>query len=80
MEQKTNVSPVAKNVIQKSGGVGKISQITGRAESSIYKWTYPKEKGGTGGLIPAEAQAELMAASMRGEVDLCAEDFFEKAP
>lgn len=71
------ISPVAKHVIVKCGGVAVVAKITKRAESTIHKWKYSKEKGGTDGLIPSEAQTELMAAALRGEVDLEPADFFE---
>lgn len=73
------VSPVAKHIITKCGGAKRAAELTGRHWSSIYKWTYPREQGGTGGLVPAEAQAELMGAARRGEVDLTPADFFEDA-
>lgn len=75
----THISPVADRVIAKCGGVRKVAEITERAVSSVYKWTYSKEQGGTGGLVPSEAQVSLMAASNRGEVDLRPDDFFEDA-
>lgn len=73
------VSPVAKHVITKCGGVRRVTELIGRAQSSIYKWTYPRSQGGLGGLVPSEAQAELMRAARRGEVDLTPADFFENA-
>lgn len=33
-------------------GVDKISKWAGVSRVSCYRWTYPKEKGGTGGQIP----------------------------
>lgn len=75
----SHVSPVASRVIEKCGGVSSVAKLTGRAAPSIHKWRYPKDKGGTGGLIPSEVQTILMAAAQRGEVDLTPEDFFDLA-
>lgn len=72
------ISPTAKAVIEKCGGVRAVSAITGLSESSIYKWTYSAQKGGTGGLVPSRAQVALIEAAKRGEVDLKPEDFFEQ--
>ena len=33
-------------------GVSVVSQITGVDVTSVRKWRYPKERGGTGGHIP----------------------------
>ena len=76
----SHVSPVASRVIEKCGGVAAVSKITGRAPPSIHKWRHPKEKGGTGGLVPSEVQTILMAAAQRGEVDLSPVDFFDLTP
>lgn len=46
-------SNVAKKVISSIGGVGRVQEITGLNRSQIHRWTYTKEKGGTGGIIPA---------------------------
>lgn len=69
--------PIAKHVIERCGGFRTVATITGRSLPRIYYWTYPRTKrGGTGGIIPADAQISLMNAAMRGEVDLEPRDFF----
>lgn len=70
------ISPIAANVIRKCGGVANVARITGRNAVSVHKWRHSKAKGGTGGLIPVEPAQELMAAALRGEVDLNPSDFF----
>ena len=72
----STISPIAKRVITKCGGVDAVISITGRSKAQIYKWTWSRPVG-TGGLIPASAQQLLMAAAHRGEVNLSPEDFFE---
>lgn len=74
-----DLSPVAGHVIAKCGGVAAVAKLTGRSPVSIHKWRYEKARGGTGGLVPSEPAARLMAAARRGEVDLTPSDFFRKA-
>jgi len=70
---------IAQSVIKKCGGAARVAKITGRTEATVYRWTYDKEKGGTGGLIPSDMQVKLMDAAREGLIDLCADDFFEGA-
>lgn len=74
MATKMVASPAAR-VIEKCGGVDRVAKIVGRTPGSVYKWRWPKEKGGTGGLIPTDAQTKIWDAALRGEVDLTREDF-----
>ena len=73
-----HVSPVAKRVLDKLGGVPKVARILGRKTQGVYKWTYPRSRSGTGGLIPAVCQQALLDyAHQNGIEDLTPEDFFE---
>jgi hypothetical protein len=62
----------AERIIRKFGGVPRLLEllrIVGkpRNKASVYKWTYPASKGGTGGLIPTSAwPAILLAARLDG--------------
>jgi hypothetical protein len=40
-------------IIDKFGGARRLAKLLGFEPSRVYKWTYPKEKGGTDGLVPA---------------------------
>ena len=71
------VFPIAKHVIQKCGGVNVIVEITGQDQATIHKWKYPKSKGGRGGLVPVEAQQQLMEAAREGRICITPEDFFD---
>lgn len=71
------VLPIAARIIEKCGGVAATAKLAERTEVSVYRWTWPKEKGGTGGLVPTEAQQKIMAAAQRGEVQLSPADFFD---
>jgi hypothetical protein len=47
--------------------------------SSIYRWNYPREKGGCGGVIPNSAYRAIFKAARLSGVILRAEDFLPKA-
>lgn len=73
----SNISPIAGQVIEKLGGVPRTAEVTGKTVSTVYKWRWPSEKGGTGGLIPIDAQQAIIAAARRGENCVTPDDFFE---
>lgn len=74
------VSPVAARVIEKCGGVQIVCDITGRSESWVRKWTYPRSRNGRGGWVPMEDAQALLHESMKTtpRVRLSAWDFFER--
>lgn len=67
--QDTSAVPTqAERIIQKFGGARRLSLILNtlglkRNTASIYKWTYPRAKGGTGGFIPTSAWPDLLRAA-----------------
>ncbi len=71
---------IAQHVISKVGGVSKVAAICGRTTSWVYKWTYPKERSGRGGVVPHEDAEALLAAARRGEIELIPADFFTNCP
>ena len=68
----------AHHVIQKHGGVHEVAALTGRHVSRVMRWSWPKERGGTGGLIPTDMQHLLMAGGRAKGVSLSAADFFDE--
>ncbi|UXS00813.1 hypothetical protein [Agrobacterium tumefaciens] len=65
----------AKSVIAKIG-IERVSVVTGKHISRVYRWMYPKDRGGTGGIIP-QADAFLLLDHAKSEgIQLSAEDFF----
>jgi hypothetical protein len=68
---------IAEQIIRKMGGVAKLVEITGLDKSRIYRWTYPKDRGGTGGLIPAHHQQVILEAAIRNGIDVRPNDFFK---
>ena len=65
----------AKSVVAKFG-VQKCAEITGKHISRIYRWMAPKEKGGTGGLIPLEDAALLLNYAEQSSIPLAHREFF----
>jgi hypothetical protein len=45
---------------------------------AVYKWMWPRSRGGTGGLIPAQKQIQLMIAAKQRGIILTKDDFFPK--
>lgn len=72
------MSPADK-VIQKCGGVPETARLAGCSENWVYRWRLPKEKGGTGGLVPQSAQIALLMSARKGAVDISPDDFFPDA-
>lgn len=73
----------AERIIDKFGGVPALLQVLNEADpsitwnkSSIYRWLYPKEKGGTGGVIPTRAMVPLFRAARLAGIILTPEDFY----
>jgi hypothetical protein len=68
----------AARVIAKFGGaqvLGKaLARVSGRDRSRVYRWGYPKSKGGTGGVIPSSVIADVLTAARLEGVHLTAED------
>lgn len=67
-------------IIQKCGGTHKVAAIVGRHPSRVFRWTRPRELGGTGGLIPSDLQQCLLEGARAAGVDLTPDDFFNFAP
>lgn len=68
---------IALNIISKFGGHDVVSHIVGIDRSNVHRWTYPKDKGGTGGIIPARHQPVLLAKAQEMGIDLKPSDFFD---
>lgn len=66
----------ATTIISICGGFQAVADMTGRTLTRVHRWTYPKEKGGTNGLIPSDAAQVLMAAARARGLPLEPEHFF----
>lgn len=65
----------ASSIIRKIG-VDTVVSVTGKHISRVYRWMYPKERGGTGGLIPHNDARALLEYARANAVDLKPDDFF----
>jgi len=67
---------VAQNIIKKCGGVSAVADMLSVSTVTVHRWTYPKERGGTGGLVPTKQQGALLEAARAHGIDLRPDDFF----
>lgn len=73
----------AHRIIDKLGGFDIVAEIAGCHVSRVYRWTYPRDRGGTGGSIPGSHVGKLLGYARAHSIDLSAEEFFavpEEAP
>lgn len=68
---------IAKNVIRILGGPKVVATAAGVDVTRVYRWTYSKERGGTGGLVPVEHQQTLLDYARNNAIDLTPADFFD---
>lgn len=66
----------AKSVIAKVGGPDVVARITGRNVTRVYRWMYPPERGGTGGVIPHDEARKLLDYAAQQQIALTPADFF----
>lgn len=70
----------AHTVITICGGYAETARMSGRSEVRVRRWEYPKEKGGTGGLIPSDCQQTLLDAARAENKPLKPQHFFVDRP
>lgn len=68
---------IAQNIISKLGGYQIAAEILKTDISTVYRWTYPKERGGTGGTIPAKQQPKILKAALEKGIEVSPADFFD---
>lgn len=69
----------AGRILLKFGGPKRLSEILlaigrPRTYATVFRWDYPKEKGGTGGWIPGNAWPDIFAAARFEGLILTSED------
>ncbi len=52
-------------------------KITGAGETAPYRWQHPKDKGGTGGLIPYKHAIKLLSFAAENGIAVSASDFLD---
>ncbi len=78
-EEERVLSNQAHTILAKFGGPRRLASILraiGKPKdvATIYKWTYPRSKGGTSGFIPTSMWPDLLSAARYDGVLLKAED------
>jgi hypothetical protein len=53
-----------------TAGITAVAEATSRDRTSVLRWTYAKERGGTGGLIPARHHQDLLRLARERSVSL----------
>lgn len=66
----------AQRIIDKCGGPSKVAEMVGVHVTRVHRWTYPKSRGGTDGLIPTQQQRKLLDAAIARGINLTPADFF----
>lgn len=56
-----------------------VAEILGLDTSVVYRFTYAKSVGGTGGTVPLKHMPALLLAAEERKIKLAAADFYEPA-
>ncbi len=84
-ERRSRVETQARNIINKFGTAAELCRALKFAnpdpkdhwnESSVYRWTYPREKGGSGGEIPPHALRAVLRAARYSGIVLTLDDLY----
>lgn len=82
-ESRALLCPQAQNVIDKFGGARELARVLedmcpekALNASTIYRWMYPREAGGSGGEIPVQHIKLIMRAARYAGILLRTEDLY----
>lgn len=69
----------ARRIIDKLGGAGpgaerRLAKAIGLAPSTVYRWDYPFDRGGCGGVVPTRSWPALTSLARREGIFLTDED------
>lgn len=64
----------AAHIIAKFGGERLLAEALGVSRVSVYRWSYPRHRGGSEGLIPTRRMEEIQKAARLAGILLNAED------
>lgn len=57
-------------------GIANLAKWSGRSVTQVYRWDYAKEKGGSGGIVPAAHYQAILNGARKAGIDLSPNDFF----
>lgn len=66
----------AERIIAKFGGSKAVAEVIRRARQNVERWTKPRDKGGTGGLVPIDHAVELARHAAAAGIPLRLDEFF----
>jgi hypothetical protein len=69
----------AGRVIKKFGNARRLAVLMGCDPSRIYRWMHPRDKGGTGGLIPSSAMEEVLKCARLSGIILSPAELYPMA-
>ena len=69
----------AERVIEKLGGPKRVAKVLKIDQSNVYRWNYPRKKGGNDGQVRGRHMQKLLAYARKHGIDLDPSDFFEAA-
>lgn len=72
----TSMIDEAKIIIKQVGGANVVAEWLSKDVSSVYRFTYPKERGGTGGIRNPDYQDIIIEKSKSLEKPVQRQDFF----
>lgn len=64
----------AEKIITKFGNARRLAQLIGVHPVNVYRWTYPRARGGTDGLIPTASLAKVLLAARADGILLTMDD------
>lgn len=73
------MSNSAARIIEKCGGAQAVAEMLQVDISRVYRWTYPKDRGGSAGVIPSRHQEKLLVEASGRGIKLLPADFFAAA-
>lgn len=68
-------SQQAQRIVEKFGGARRLAEAISYQPSAVYKWTYPKEKGGTDGFVPNGVVVDIVKAADLLGIELTSDDW-----
>jgi hypothetical protein len=65
----------AQTIIDKLGGVSVVAEVASVHRTRVSNWKRPREKGGTGGIIPQRHHRSLLDYAKAKQINLTADEF-----